>query len=196
MSNDPTASAPISSKYPHVVVRLMSAVYQRVPLIFGQEGRATSRGIYVPDVMVRSGESSHDFDASERDSILQTIQSIVNIGALRMCVVFSATDCVFIERNAPSVHSNQPPSGGVQFLPRSTAVPEASMNTGPVTRGDFAPTGLAVLASTEPSGPVHVIGIAQDAAIIGGDDVQPTDPAGAVATETTTTASAMKAREN
>jgi hypothetical protein len=152
-----------------VVVRLIPAVYQRVPLVFGCEGRATSQGIYVPDVLPRTGETGDVFNDDERTAIVRTIQAIVDVGAFRMCVVFGAADCVFIERNAPPAPSTTPPSGGVQFLPRATPTAPPSTDTGPVTRADFVPTGVAVLAQPGNNGPAHLIGGAKDAVIVGTD---------------------------
>jgi hypothetical protein len=203
-ADSPTSSSTTPSRYPHVVVRLMPAVYQRVRLVFGCEGRATSNGIYVPDVLPRTGETGDVFDDDERAAIVRTIQSIVDVGAFRMCIVFGATDCVFIERNAPPASSNTPPSGGVQFLPLHTPTPTPPTNTGPVTRADFVPTGVAVLASPGGAGPTHRIGVAKDAVVIGADDTARSEHAGdtsgpsssATTTTTATTTSTTTTTEN
>jgi hypothetical protein len=159
-----------SPKYPHVVVRLIPAVYQRVRLIFGAEGRATSQGIYIPDVLPRTAETGEELHDDERTIVVRTVQAIVDLSTLRMCVVFGANDCVFLTRNAPPVTSDMPPSGGVQFLPKDAPPPPSSPQTRPVTRADFSPTGVAILAQPGDAGPSRLIGEAKTALVVGVHD--------------------------
>jgi hypothetical protein len=77
-------------RYPYVVIRYMSAVYDVRPL---------------PPSMAR-------------ERVIEFILSEVKRTRFRMCCVFAADDCVYCEPDGSTMASNQPPSGGARLGPR------------------------------------------------------------------------------
>lgn len=101
-------------KYPHVVVRLMCAVYQRESIDICQG---------VPSVLIGTRRSyvQHPAPYTEdgrlsdgcRKLLLDGVLEAVVRTAHRMCVVWAPGECSYVERDGQINDSNDAPSGGV-----------------------------------------------------------------------------------
>lgn len=113
--------------YPHLVVRIMSGVYQRESIRFlsgeGEVLVASGRSfVRYPNPFTEAGEVS----AGCRDLLIRGVQAAVRATRLRMCIVWSRDSCTFVELDSVE-DSDDPPSGGIQL-------PEAIQFEGPLGR--------------------------------------------------------------
>ncbi len=100
-------------RYPFIVVRLMSAVYQ-AEKVKVSHGKA-SAGVGVKNSFLRhpspfksDGQISND----ARDLLLAEVLSAVRKTRFRMCVVWGPAWCSFVEADGSIKSSFDPPSGG------------------------------------------------------------------------------------
>ena len=110
----PEPRANPKGKYPHVVVRLMCAVYQRESIDICQG---------VPSVLIGTRRSyvqhpapyTEDGRLSEgcRKLLLDGVLEAVVRTARRMCVVWAPGVCSYVEHDGQINDSNEAPSGGV-----------------------------------------------------------------------------------
>jgi len=107
------AAVPRQSRFPYIVVRLMSAIYQREDLTI-EEGEPCvfigHRCSYVrhPAPFTDTGEISPGC----RELLVQGVLGAVQRGRFRMCLVWARNSCTFCERDGVTRDSNEPPSGG------------------------------------------------------------------------------------
>lgn len=103
-----------AKRYPFVVVRLMSAVYQR-------EDIAVHKGDPKSRIGFRDSFVHHPTPFAEDGAVSQgckdllvgaTLEAVRRTGH-RMCLVWTANDCTFVERDGAVNPRSEPPSGGL-----------------------------------------------------------------------------------
>ena len=103
-------------RYPHLVVRIYSAVYQREELqvLTGAEpcARIGFRTSFVrhPQPFLPDGSIGPDC----RELLVHAVQGAVRRTGFRMCLVWSADRCTFVEKDEIR-DSDEPPSGGLDL---------------------------------------------------------------------------------
>lgn len=100
--------------YPHLVIRLMSAVYQREPIEIRQGVPCVHighRSTYIqhPSPLTPEGQVSEDC----RQLLMQGVSEAVKRLKHRMCVVWKSGVCSYVEADGTITESGEPPSGGV-----------------------------------------------------------------------------------
>lgn len=100
--------------YPYIVVHFMPTVYQRegVAVQIGEpKAYVGYRGSFVchPDPLSPTGEVALEC----RALLVQATHEAVQRTRFRMCVVWAADQCTFVERDGSVKESNDPPSGGL-----------------------------------------------------------------------------------
>lgn len=104
----------MSAPYPHLVVRIYSAVYQREDIAI-HEGPPQvhigyrSSSVQCPAPFMPNGQLS----PSCRDLLVAGVVEAVPRLRIRMCLVWGPSDCTYCERDGSSKNSNQLPSGGL-----------------------------------------------------------------------------------
>jgi hypothetical protein len=102
--------------FPYIVIRLAAAVYQC-------ERLAISRGTPSVRIAPKNSQLSHpgvdEASRSLNDDARRFLEVAV-LGAVqrngtRMSVVYSADECVYLERDSSVNRSSEPPSGGISF---------------------------------------------------------------------------------
>lgn len=105
-------SVPVQ-QYPYLVVRMMAAVYQR-------EQIEIRIGEPLVQVGYRSSFVSHPtpFDTANhvsaacRQLLIDGVLEAVQRTRFRMCIVWAAEECTFVERDGSVLERDAPPSGG------------------------------------------------------------------------------------
>jgi hypothetical protein len=110
-----------TSEYPYLVVRIMSGVYQRERINIRKGEAAVHIGhgscfLRHPDPFDEGGAIRE----SCRMLLLESVLATVLRTHLRMCVVWAADKCSFVEMDRTIKESNSIPSGGV-MLPSKLA---------------------------------------------------------------------------
>lgn len=107
--------------YPYLVIRLMSAVYQREPIEIRQGTSRVHIGHRTTYVQHRSPRTPEGQVSEEcRLLLLQGVREAVRRLKHRMCVVWQHNSCSFVESDGTINESGDPPSGGAT-LPNSIA---------------------------------------------------------------------------
>jgi len=102
--------------YPHLVIRLFSTVYQReaVGVSIGEPAVSVVRGhCYVRHPAPFSADGRISADC--RALLIAGVQSAVQSLKFRMCIVWAAASCTYVEAGAVC-DAAEPPSGGEQSL--------------------------------------------------------------------------------
>ena len=110
-----------TTQYPYLVVRIMSAFYQRERIDVRQGEPAVQIG--TGKSFVQHPEPWLDANAiSEgcRNLLLKGVIAAVDRTKFRMCIVWDKESCSFVERDGVINESTESPSGGVN-LPRKLA---------------------------------------------------------------------------
>ncbi len=102
-------------RYPHLVVRIMSAVYQRekIDIRTGEPKVGISHhGCYVqhPGPLTPDGRLTDPC----RALLIEGVGDAVRRTGFRMCLVWAPHSCTFVERDSVN-DSGEPPSGGLAF---------------------------------------------------------------------------------
>jgi len=100
--------------YPHLVVRIFAAVYQRerIRVQVGPEAVEIIAGrclVQHPAPLLPDGTMS----PACRELLIAGVQSAVRQRHLRMCIVWAPTSCTYVEPDSTS-DTAPPPSGGDQ----------------------------------------------------------------------------------
>ena len=101
-----------NSSYPYLVVHLMSAIYQR-------EGIAVRSGEPAAHIGHQDCFVHHPVPFSKDGSISQGCKEVLVAAGLdavrraqfRMCIVWAADSCTFLERDGSFLERAEPPSG-------------------------------------------------------------------------------------
>lgn len=111
---NPEPARAATGRYPYLVVHLMPAVYQR-------EEIAVHRGEARVHIGHRDTFIHHPEPFNSDGSVAGPCRALMIAGTLkavqrsrfRMCVVWSPTECTFVERDGSTKESVDPPSGGL-----------------------------------------------------------------------------------
>lgn len=109
---DPPA-ATVKRRYPYLVVHLMPTVYQREEIGIHRGDARMHVGhndtfVHHPEPFAPDGSISDD---CKRLMIAGTLEAIRRTG-FRMCLVWTANSCTYVERDGSANESSEPPSGG------------------------------------------------------------------------------------
>lgn len=101
------------NSYPYLVVRLMATVYQRERLdvrVGEPAARVGYRSSFVshPEPF----EEGKRIGAACRQLLKESVLDAVRRTRFRMCIVWGADECTFVEPDGSFVESDDPPSGG------------------------------------------------------------------------------------
>lgn len=102
--------------FPHLVIRPFSTVYQREPvgICIGEAAVSVVKGhCYVRHPAPFSADGKMSADC--RALLIGGVQSAVRSLKLRMCIVWAAESCTYVETDTVS-DASEPPSGGEQSL--------------------------------------------------------------------------------
>lgn len=103
-----------SHQEPHIVVRLMAAVYQREPIRIMQGPHARARiapghcFVVHPNPLDTRGSLTEEC----RGFLIEAVRNAVTTTRFRMCLVWAPTSCSFVEPDGSVRDSSEPPSGG------------------------------------------------------------------------------------
>lgn len=108
----------METEYPHIIVRLMPAMYSRCPIIFkdkAEEGEEPYkiRGSDKPMIILNScpyTKTGRINKKARAEIISATLSEVKRIG-FRMCVVFSKSGCVYCEPDGSTEKSSESPNG-------------------------------------------------------------------------------------
>lgn len=110
----PPLAGTYSNFFPHLVIRIFSAVYKRV-LIDVREGPEQAsveiKGCFVQTPLPFNEDRSLSEDAKQ--VLIATVQDAVERMNLRMCIVWAKDNCTYVEPKGMLIQSIEPPSGGV-----------------------------------------------------------------------------------
>lgn len=95
---------------PYVVVRLIAAVYARVPIIWTDAPQRPTGPLFVPGPLPANPFALTD---EERERVLVAALEMIRANRLRCCVVFAEDDTVYLERDGSREAGLPKPSGGV-----------------------------------------------------------------------------------
>ena len=103
-----------AKRYPFVVVRLMSAVYQREDIAVHAGDPKSRIGfrdsfVYHPTPFAEDGAVSQGC----KDLLVAATLEAVRRTGHRMCLVWTANDCTFVERDGSVNAGSEAPSGGL-----------------------------------------------------------------------------------
>lgn len=109
-----SVSVDLGRSYPFLVVRLMSAVYQREHVTICQGPPIAHVGyhdtfVHHPFPYAADGSISRDCMRLMAEATLEAVQRT----KFRMCLVWSKTHCTYVERDGTIRESHEPPSGGL-----------------------------------------------------------------------------------
>lgn len=116
LSNDP-AAARLAEGFPHLVVRLMPAVYTRTAIEWtldplDQGFRDGNRLLRILDPEPEAGAA---LTPARRQIVLDVAQTTSTRVAKDLCAVFGKRDCVYLSPRAAPKPSSEPPEGGVSL---------------------------------------------------------------------------------
>jgi hypothetical protein len=101
--------------YPYVIRRVMSAVYQRIEVVFGAEKFQASRKA----IHIVTAHYPYDDDGKPtteaRSALIDSLKEITRSSRFRMCAVFAENDSVYVEPDGQLNLSMEAPSGGVSL---------------------------------------------------------------------------------
>ena len=99
--------------YPHLVIRLGPAVYQREEITIS-EGSPSVRVAWRNTQLCHQApyDSNGEITASAKTALTEGVLAAVRTTNFRMCIVWSERACTFLERDGRIEHKNEPPSGG------------------------------------------------------------------------------------
>jgi len=106
-----------NKKYPHVVVRLMSAVYQFKKIEFVKEGPTVDwcepvfRFKYAGTPIAADGSLKKEV----QDLLIHDLQLIMCGTRFRYCLVLGPKSCIYFEKDGVQIRSDDIPSGGVEI---------------------------------------------------------------------------------
>jgi len=111
---NPEPSVAARLRYPYLVVRLMSAVFQREDITLHPGSPSVHIGhrdtfVHHPQPFDADGAVSADCRALLIAGTLEAVQRT----RFRMCLVWAADSCTFVEFDGSVKHSDDPPSGGL-----------------------------------------------------------------------------------
>lgn len=111
---NPEPARPMKGRYPYLVVQVMHAMYQREEITIHQgEARAhigfRDTFVHHPNPFNTDGAINSTCKAVLIDA---TIEAVRRTG-FRMCLVWSAGHCTFVERDGSTRETADPPSGGL-----------------------------------------------------------------------------------
>ena len=113
------------ARYPHIIVRVQEAVYQRVEvaltppdentrlpdLIVNGELRAGTLSLSDPDP-----EAGSDWSEARREALIVAARDLVRSVRKDLGVVFGEADVVYLKRSGARTNSQHPPTGGIDAL--------------------------------------------------------------------------------
>lgn len=104
----------IEQRYPYGVVRLMAVVYQREEIavhVGAPKSRVGFRDSFVhhPAPFAEDGALSQGC----KDALVAATLEAVRRAGLRMCLVWAANDCTFVELDGSVNAGSEEPSGGL-----------------------------------------------------------------------------------
>ncbi len=110
---NPEPPGPATRRYPYLVVHLMPTVYQREEIAVHRGDARVHIGhrdtfVHHPEPFAADGSITVEC----RQLMIAVTLDAVRRSRFRMCVVWSATDCTFVERDGSTKESDDPPSGG------------------------------------------------------------------------------------
>ena len=100
-------------KYPHIVVRIMGAVYQRENIDIGL-GEPMVQIAFRKSFLRHPNPFNYDGSISEqaRQILITAVIAAVNRTRFRMCLIWGPNNCTFCEKDG-SKESSDTPSGGL-----------------------------------------------------------------------------------
>ncbi len=116
-----------AATYPHLVVRIYSAVYQRENIVIQHTLRVPIAQIGHKCSLVLHTEpfnADGTVSAACRRFLINSVQDAVSRLKFPMCVVWEPASCTFVKFNSAPLDPTEPPSGGLTLL-RKTASLEA-----------------------------------------------------------------------
>ena len=104
-------------EYPHVVVRLMSAVYQFKKIEFVKENPTVQWKDRVYRIKYDDNPVHDDGNLKKEAlvSLIDDLQLIMCGTRFRYCLVLGPKSCIYFEKNGVQIHSDDIPSGGVEI---------------------------------------------------------------------------------
>ena len=111
---NPEPARAATRRYPYLVVHLMPAVYQREEIAVHRGELRVHIGhrdtfVHHPAPFAADGSIAPGCKKVFIDATLEAVRRT----RFRMCVVWSATHCTFVERDGSTKESDDPPSGGL-----------------------------------------------------------------------------------
>ena len=107
-------------QFPHLVVRLMSAVYSRYPIEFAQWNSSNHQPkaltLFESDPFDEFGRLTTDC----RHRLIEIVRFEARASGLRMCVVLGSDETVYVESDGTTNESPDPPLGGLDIAPSNT----------------------------------------------------------------------------
>lgn len=103
-----------SHEEPYLVVRIMATVYQREPLtvVIGTQPYAKIGHGCCLVVHPRAWDDRGLLTSECRSFLVAAVLKAVTTTGFRMCLVWSASSCTFVELDGSTKDSSEPPSGG------------------------------------------------------------------------------------
>jgi hypothetical protein len=100
--------------HPYLVIRWVAAVYGTAEIrIASSDGVDTlENGISIVDASYRAGDV---IEGPLRRKIIDAALARSRVLKHKMCIVFAANDCVYVEPDGRFSGSSVPPSGGIRF---------------------------------------------------------------------------------
>ena len=105
-----------ANKFPYVVRRIYSAVYQRVTVVFTTEKIKPPRGGIAILVDYPPYDDDGNLTLKARNSLIEVLEYLTRTSGFRMCAVFGEKDAVFVEPDGQVNPGTEPPSGGIKFV--------------------------------------------------------------------------------
>lgn len=126
--------------FPYLVVRLFATVYQRIPIYF--VAGAPSFLLRTDACILRLGSpplTVGNITPETRQRLIEEVQNAVGKSKLRMCIVWSATSCTYVEERYVT-EQREAPSGGLPVrvnLQYRNGLPNGTISEIPLASGRF-----------------------------------------------------------
>lgn len=106
----------VDAAYPHLIVRIYSAVYQREFIEIRKGPPEAYIGRKKSYVQHPAPYFNGSISEECKDLLLQTTAEAVERLKFRMCIVWAVDSCTFVEPGHQFDHSSEPPSGGINNI--------------------------------------------------------------------------------
>ena len=105
--------------YPHLIIRLLAAVYSKRTITFVEQetGTSTHPDAYVTVVCPDPFRDGNLTDKA-KEALVEAVKRKVNENRIPACIVFGKGDLLYVNPNGETKLRAEAPSGGLWFTPR------------------------------------------------------------------------------